>query len=206
MCGASKQQKEISAEQTAFYKELTQNYATAFSGQQAILKNLTDTFTPILQAGPNQEGFAGGEKAALNTQATEGVAGNYAQASKAVSERQAAESGDSFLPSGAAEEEKAQIGAEAEGQRSSEQTQITEADYATGRQNFLAASQALGGAASLENPAGMAGAATSAGSSAATTANEIAQENQAWMGPVFGALGGAAGAVTGHFLPAGGSH
>jgi hypothetical protein len=207
MCGASKEQKEISAEQTKFYKQLTDMTSQRFSGQNSIIKQLTDAYTPILNAGIHQEGFAGAEKAALNTQATEGVAGNYAQASKAISERQAAEGGgDSMLPSGAAEEEKQNIANAAEGQRSAEQQQITEANYATGRQNYLEAGKALGGVGVMEDPTGFAGAANTGGKAAADTADQIAKENSAWMGPVFGALGGAAGAVTSHFLPSGGSH
>lgn len=200
MCGASKEQKDIEKSQAAFYTTLTANYKTQFAESDAILKSLTSQFDPILKAGINQEGFSAPEKAALNTQATEGVATNYENAARAVNGQLAATGGgNEFLPSGAADALKYSVADASAKQQSAEQNQITEADYATGRQNFLSAASVLGGSTGVFNPtSGAANAATSGGSAAAQTANEISQANNSWMAPVLGAAGALGGAAITH--------
>jgi hypothetical protein len=89
-----------------------------------------------------------------------------------------------------------QLASSAAGALSSEQLGITQANYAQGRANFGEAASALGGTAGLLNPEGMAGQATSAGNAAANTANQIAQENNSWMGAVGGVLGGISGSTS----------
>lgn len=197
MCGASKQQKDIEASQAEFYKTLTENYKTQFAESDAILKSLTSQFDPILKAGIGQEGFTAPEKAALNTQASEGVATNYANAAKSVNEQIAgAGGGNAFLPSGAGDALKYTVATSAAKQQSDEQNQIIENNYATGRQNFLQAASVLGGSTGVFNPSTGAGqAANQGGSDAATTANEISQANNSWMGPVLGAVGALGGAA-----------
>ena len=84
MCGASGQQKDIEAQQAAFYKQLTQEYGITFGESQGILKSLTAAFEPILKAGPNQQGFSAEELANLNSQAVTGIGRNYAKAGAAL--------------------------------------------------------------------------------------------------------------------------
>lgn len=195
MCGASKEQKEISQAQTKFYNTMTNSYQQAFGNNQAIQSLLTAGWDPIFKAGINQEGFSGAEKAALQTGATEKVAGEYAKAAKALGESQAARGGGNVpgLSSGADEQAREELAAAGAKESSTLSNQITEEDYALGRQNYLAAAGALSGVAAGYNPVGYAGAATGAGSAAAETANQIAQANNAWMAPVFGAVGGVLG-------------
>lgn len=205
MCGATSQQKQLEAEQADFYKQLISMTQQEYSGFTNIINSLTASVTPILQKGINQEGFDQGEKANLDTMATEGVAANFQHAKEAMSESEAARGGgNTFLPSGEVQEEQANLDIAAADQQSKEQQQILEADYATGRQNYLWAEGALSGVAQLENPEAMASVANQGGNAAATTANEIAQANDAWMAPVFGAIGGIAGAAIGK-IPTGGA-
>lgn len=195
MCGgATSQQQQISQAQDAFYNELTSIYSQEFGQAEGIFKALKASFTPILKAGIGQQGFTPQEMAALNTQATEGVAQNYAAANKAVNEKMASlGGGNEFLPSGATAQINADIAQSAAQQRSAEQTQITEANYAQGRQNYLTAAGVLGGLPGVLSPTtAQAGVANEAGTAAANTANQIAQQNNSWMGLVGGVLGGAA--------------
>lgn len=199
MCGGpTQQQQTLSNEQNAFYAEMTKEYSTIFAEDQSILTNLTNVFTPILNAGPDQEGFGPNEKSAIQSQINEGNAGNFKDAQKQLETSFAAKGGgDSFLPSGseASLEESLVSGAEAE--RSREELTATEADYATGRQNFTNAEEALGMVSGRLNPASFATSTTGAGSAASQTANEIAQESNSVWGDVFGALGGIAGSSLG---------
>ena len=191
MCGASDQQNQTYQAQAAFMQTLTQAYQQQFAGQNAILSELTKTFEPILQAGPSQEGFSAGEKAALNTQATEGVAQNYQSLQKSLANQQAAQGGgNDFIPSGQSAAIQAELGTSAARQLSGEENAIELANYQTGRQTFSQAAGALGGVAGQMNPLGYAGATTGAGEAAGTTANQIAQANNAWMSALGGAIGG----------------
>lgn len=197
MCGGTPQQTQIEATQQAFLSQLTSEYGTVFGESQNILNSLTSTFEPILQAGPNQQGFSKPELTALETQAKQGTGQNYAQAAQALGDQQAAQGGgNTFLPSGAKSQLSEELAGSAAGTLSQEQLGITGANYAQGRANFNTAASALGGVASELNPEGMARQATASGSAAASTANQIAQENQSWMGAVGGVLGGIQGSTS----------
>jgi hypothetical protein len=198
MCGGgpSQSQQDLAANQAAFYGTLTKSYNDAFAGQQAILNSLMAAWKPVLAAGPNQYGFSGAEDSNLRSQATQGTAANYAAASRAVNANLAAKGGNGFIPSGGAAQLDAEVAQAAANQQSSENLGITEAGYAQGRANFGAASAALGGAASIENPTGFANSANSGGSDAYNSAYEnqqMANASSPWNA-VSGILGGALGA------------
>jgi len=197
MCGgASSAQKQLSQEQSQFYQQLQQNYGTEFAGQQSILNSLSSAFAPIVGAGVNQQGFSAPELAAMNTAAINNSAGNYANAARAVNEQIAGRGGGNmYLPSGTSAAIQGNIAAQAAGNLSNAENQITQANYQQGRQNFFNAAGALGGVASTYNPASFAGQATGAGNAAFGSATQIYNQGNQWMGMLGGALGGAVGTV-----------
>ncbi len=199
---ASAQQTSLSNEQASFYGNLTGSYNTQFANQSAILKNLTNTFSPILQAGPGQQGFTNAEQAAMRTNAAENIAGNYQNAAAAVNERMGQQGGgNAYLPSGASAEVNAGLAQAAASQNAAAQNNITQANYAQGLTNFNNAASALGGVAGLQGPTSYIEGANAAGQNAFQSAGTINQENTAWQGAVGGAVGGALG---GYFMgPAG---
>jgi len=198
MCGASSQQTSIEAAQANFYNTLTSEYKTVFGENQAILGSLTSSLEPILQAGINQQGFSPEELANLNEIAVNQTGQNYANAKAAVSNAQAAEGGgNQYIPSGAKNEQQLQLAESAAQQESSNEQQIQSQNYATGRENYLAALSGLSSVAGQYNPAGFANAATGAGSAAASTADAITQANNSWLSVVSGGLGAAATAYAG---------
>ena len=191
-CGASSAQVQLQNSQIAFYNQLTSEYGTIFGESQGILKALTNAFEPILKAGPNQEGFSPAELQALESQATTGVGTNYANAQKALAVAQGAQGGgNAYIPTGAKQQQQAQLAESAAQLQSGEQLGIQQADWAQGLENYRFAANELGGVAAQLNPSGFANSATSAGSSAATTANEVTQANSSWMNLVGGAIGAA---------------
>lgn len=199
MCGASSQQKDIEAQQAAFYKEMTGENKIVFAQNQGILKALNAAFEPILAAGPNQRGFSDEERQNLNSQAVTGTGQNYSKAAAALGAVQGAEGGGTaYIPSGAKHQQQAQLAESAASNESSIESNILAADYSTGRENYYHAADALGGVAAGLNPTGYANAATGAGSAAAETANQIAQASNSWMNLVGGALGAAGTAYAGH--------
>lgn len=194
MCGATQQQQDISNEQQQFYQQLTNEYSTIFGENQGIIGALTSAYMPILQAGPSQQGYSAQELQALNTQNTEGVATDYAQAQKATAQQLAARGGgDTLLPSSVNANLMAQNTNAAAAQRAQGENQITQANWNQGYQNWQQAANVLGSTAGLINPNSYSSSATGAGSAASTTANQIAQANFAPWGAAVGALGSVAG-------------
>ena len=201
MCGATQQQKDLTDEQQQFYTTLQQQYSTVFAQNQAITGALTAAFTPILQAGPSQTGYSPSEENVLQTQNTENVATNYAQAQKATADILAARGGgNTLLPSSVDANLLAQNANQAAAQRATGQNTITQANYAQGYQNWQTAANVLGSTAGLLNPTSYSGQATGAGSAASTSAAAIAAAANSPWNAAFGALGSIAGGATGAAL------
>lgn len=198
MCGgASNQQKQEAAQQQQFSQQLMAENTTQFGQQQGILKTLTDAYTPILQAGPSQEGFSQAEKTAMNTQAMDSSSNAYQNADKALNENYAgAGGGTEYIPSGAQEQMNMGVATAGAEQLAGAQNQITQADYAQGRQNFADASNVLAGASGqLGTTGATADAATNSAKGAYSAASQNTAQNNAWMGALGSALGGVASNV-----------
>jgi hypothetical protein len=196
MCGSNDQQKQITDEQQQFYKTLTDQYSTIFGQNQAITGALTQAFTPILQAGPSQQGFAPAVDTSLRTQNAENVGTNYAAAQRATAQILAARGGgNTLLPSSVDANLIAQNANQAAAQRAAGENQITQANYAQGYQNWQSAAGVLGSTAGLLNPTSYSGQATGAGKEASTSAAAMAAAANSPWNAAFGALGAVGGAV-----------
>lgn len=191
LCGASSQQKQISQAQDNYYTTMTQEAQQVFGEDQTLFHNLTSTFEPILAKGPNQMGFSDAELNDLTSSAITNTGENYAHAAKALNEQIAAQGGGNvFIPSGANNQLKEELASSAASQTAQEESQIKESGYQQGYDEFKQAEAALSGAGNVFNSGiGISNAATGAGSAASQTANEIAQEDNSWLGAVGGLLG-----------------
>jgi hypothetical protein len=200
--GASAQQTDIANSQQNFTNQLMSNYSQQFASQNAILGTLQNSLNPIVNAGPNQFGFSKAETNNLNSQALQGTGQQYANASKALGQQQAAQGGgNSYLPTGAQAQQQAGLAANAANQSSSQLMGIQQAGYQQGYNQYQSAVGQLGGVAGMYNPTGYAGEANTSGADAASTANQVAQLNNEaspWNF-VGGILGGAASAFAGGF-------
>ena len=198
--GASAQQTDIANSQQNFTNQLMSNYSQQFASQNAILGTLQNSLNPIVNAGPNQFGFSKAETNNLNSQALQGTGQQYANASKALGQQQAAQGGgNSYLPTGAQAQQQAGLAANAANQSSSQLMGIQQAGYQQGYNQYQSAVGQLGGVAGMYNPTGYAGEANTSGADAASTANQVAQLNNEaspWN-LVGGILGGAASAFAG---------
>lgn len=166
-----------------------------FGADSSVFQDIVSAYAPIVAGGINQAGFSAAELANLNSVAetTGGQAFNAAE--KVIKENQAA-AGGVQLPSGVNNKQLQSLSTSAAENTASNLQNIEAQNYATGRQNFETAAGVLEGAPSVFSSANSAtGAATGASTAAANTANQIAQENNSWVGAVTGALGGIAGTV-----------
>ena len=129
--------------------------AEQYGNQQAIYAPMEKQFQSIFAAGPNQAGYSQPELQALDSQALEGTAENYADAAKATNESMASEGGGTNpLPSGAQAQLKAETANSAAQEESKEETGITESDYQQGYNEWQAAGEGLDTIAAGDNPLG----------------------------------------------------
>lgn len=198
MCGATGAQNAIEGQQQSFYGTMINQAQQVFGNSSQVFNNLMSTFQPIVAAGPNQQGFSATELSALNSQAITNVGQGYNNAKEAVGNSLAAQGGGTaVLPGGAGIGVQDSLAENAANQTSSELNQITQANYSTGRQNYLNAVQGeMAAPGVFGTAANFAGEATGSGTAAANTANQIATQQNSWVQAVTGALGGIAGAAT----------
>lgn len=213
MClGASQQQTDAQTLEAAnasasntFSALLRQDFQTLFGNNQNIINSLQGALEPLIQLGPNGEGFSPTELAAQRTGASDAVA-QGAQNAQIAANARAGATGDASIPSGAQQQISAQINAAAGNEDAREQNQITTNDYATGRQNFFTAVDALPSVTNtLENATstfgntvtGSTNATTGAASSSMQGATDITNANNAWLAPVLGMVGSLGGAALG---------
>lgn len=166
------------------------SYNTQFGNQQGILSSLTNTLSPILNAGPNQEGFSAAEKAGLTGQAINATAANtrsaQVQAASAVG-------GNTGVTTGGQQQLQAMLASRGAEGLSNAENAINLKSAELGRENFFNAEAGLSGVAGLENPIGYAGQATGAGNSAfgsATTVQNMKNQEEAGIGGAVMGLGG----------------
>lgn len=198
--GAPSGQTALADSQTSYYNNLTQEQSTMFSQDQALFKSLQAEFLPIFNKGPNQMGFSDAELATLNAQSTTGAGQAYKAESAALGGKIGAEGGGNInVKQGANDELHQQLAVSAGDLTAQELTQIQEAGYNQGYNQWLAAASGLSQASAVMNPStAAAGAATGAGSAASSTWTNIAAENNSWMNLVSAGLGAVGTAVGGY--------
>lgn len=199
-CGGSPAQTQLGNMQTQQFQAMNSDMEQMFGTNSSIMNTIKGTLTPIVNAGPNQPGWSAAQTAATNTQIMDQNAGALAQESTALNDEMAAKGGGNvYTPAGAQADLNAALANESETNVSNQKLQATEENYEQGNKNYFAAEQALSGApGELENPiANLSNATTGAGEAANTTLNDVAQENNAWMGMVSAGLGAAGTALAG---------
>jgi len=178
MCGPSGAEKYSASQETSLAQMLQANFQTTFGEQQSVLKSLNNSLSPILAAGPNQQGFNAPELANLNTTAINASGAAARNAEQAAGNALAGRGGggSSGLESGVDQQIKAGIASTATGQLAAQQNQIQAANYATGRQNFFNAVNGENAIAGQYNPSSYGGEASNANQAAFTMADKIQQE------------------------------
>ena len=188
--GPSAGEEAVAGEQASLFNQLQNNYAAVFGDSSNIYQQLVKTFSPIVAAGPNQEGFNQTEWNTLQSSVAENTGIASANAQKLAAQQFAGQQ----VPSGARAALVARIGTSAAMSQATTMAALREQSFAQGRQNWLAATSGLAGAPSVFAPATSAGgAAVSAGQAAFASQKTMEEQQQA--GSVWGAIGGVLGKV-----------
>jgi hypothetical protein len=164
----------IAGQGQSFASLLQGNYAERFGAQSEILKNINQTLSPIMQAGPDTQGFGAQELAALKTAATEGVGRNYAKATAALNNQLAVRGGGAGdVTSGAEGQLKEELASSAAQKQSDADLAITAGNYAQGRRNWQEATAGLSALAREYDPSAFSGQAIDANKNAFGEATQV---------------------------------
>lgn len=193
--GATGGQKSSLAADQAFQRVLATDYQTTFGQNQALFNNLTTGLQQITNAGASQTGFSPAELAAKNSQAINAAAAGNQKIQTAIGENAAAKgTADPGVESGIVQAERAAAETGVDTALTNQEANITEQNYATGRQNFWNATKGLEEApGAFENPSSTAAnAGSNANSVANQEANAIQQANQEGIDSTLGLIQGLA--------------
>ena len=186
--GPSAQQNQLASQESSLAATMSAAFNQQLAGQSQILQNLNSQLTPIASLGPNQQGFSAPELAAMNTQAINsvGAAARNAQQSVGTTLAGQGNGGGSGLESGIQEAIKGSVASSAANELAGAQNDITQANYATGRQNFFNAVNGEQALAKAYNPEAFGGLASSTNQAALQDANQIQTEKQQGLNSLIG--------------------
>jgi hypothetical protein len=150
--GPSTAMRMDASQQKSLADSLFANYNERYADQTQMLNQLRSSYAPIISAGPGQQGFTSPVLASLNTQAINSSGAAARNARQAAGNFSAGQNGTSGLTSGVTKQINASIDSSAANSLATNQNQITQANYATGQNNYW---KAVGGMQALsgeENP------------------------------------------------------
>jgi hypothetical protein len=138
MCGPTNQEKQLQGQSQGFATMLQGIYRTLFGQQQGVLNSINRSLSPILSAGPSQQGMSAPELAARNTQAINnaGAASRNAQQAAANFGAGQGGGGTSGITSGVQRQIEGSIASSSANQLAGAQNQITQENYDRGSQNY----------------------------------------------------------------------
>lgn len=199
MCGPSSEEKSLQRSSASFSDVLQQNYSTLFANQATVLSALRASLSPTLAAGPNQRGFSGEERAALDTQAINQSAAATRSAEQAARTFGAGQGGGgtSGVTSGIDKQIQAAIASQGAEALGSEENKIEQADFSVGRENYWRAQGGMDQLAAGYSPNAASSGAISSNKESFGQANEINKESMQETQMIAGGLTSLAGAFTG---------
>jgi hypothetical protein len=192
MCGPSTSETRISAQQESLANQLSADFASRFADQSKLLQQLSSSLSPIISAGPNQQGMSAQELATLNTQAINSSGAAARNARQAAGNFSAGQNNTTGLQSGVRQQIEGTIDSSVANNLSNEQLGITKANYDIGRSNYFAGLNALQGVTSQYNPGEFSGQAKSGFDSAFGMADKIQSEKNAEQASIAGGIAGLA--------------
>jgi hypothetical protein len=173
------------------------NYAQLFSQQQGVLAGLNRSLSPIVSAGPSQQGFSGAQLNSLNTAAIN-ASGNAAksalQAARTFGAGQGG-GGTSGLTSGITKQIESTVASQQAGNLANQEVGIQQADWNQGNQNYWRALGAQEGVAQMYNPSSAMQGGIGENEDSFKQASQITTENNGMGQDIAGFLTAAAGSA-----------
>lgn len=197
MCGPSAEETSLQRSSSSFATMLQQNYGTLFSKQLDVLNTINKSLSPVLSAGPNQRGFSGAERSALDTQAINNTGAANRAAQQAARTYGAGEGGGatSGVTSGIDKQIQSAIASQSAEALGSTENKIEQADFATGRENYWRAQGGMDQLAAGYNPNAASSGAINENQAAFGQADTIHQQDMEASQMIAGGLTSLAGAA-----------
>jgi hypothetical protein len=197
MCGPSSSETALQQSSQNFASMLQNNYGQLFGSQVGVLNAINRSLSPILAAGPNQQGFSGPELAALQTQAinSAGAANTAAQQAARTYGAGQGGGGTSGVTSGITKQIESAIGSQSAQALGGQEDQIAQANYQQGNANYWRAQGGMNALASGYNAGGTAGEAINENNASFGQANTVNQQQQQEDQMIAGGLTSLAGSA-----------
>ena len=186
--GPSNDQTLLTGEEGSFARLLQADFSEQFADQRDVLAKLNSALSPMIAAGPDQQGFSDKELSALNAKAISSTGGAYRNAEQALGNSIAAHNGGNGLETGIDAQLRGTLASEAAGKLADTQTNIALKSYEVGRDNFNRATAGAQALAGLYNPEAYGGLGTSANESAFKSATKVLEMKNAKMAGIGGLL------------------
>lgn len=178
-CGPTGGQTNALKSDEAFRNMLTTNYSQVFGQNQALFQNLTSNLGELLAAGPGQQGYTAPELAAKNSQAINDASASNQKLQTVIGENGVRGSATPGVESGVEQAERSAAATQVDTGLNNTLSNITTANYDTGRQNYWSAVQGDEAApGAFENPTTqLAGQVNNANAGTGSQANQNAQDS-----------------------------
>lgn len=201
MCKASAAATQDVKDQQSFASTLRGQATTVFGADNKVFNDINAANDPIIKGGINQHGFNQDQLNDMNSSAVTNNANLYRRIAGATKAGSAGFGGGNTV-SGAGNDvfsnKNMEVAQAAAAKTGTDLSQIKQADYATGRENFLAAENAdIASTKSFDSAASMESGANVAGENADKAQANLDAQNGWWKAPVMGLISGAAGVMTG---------
>jgi len=195
-CGPTAGEKGLVNQQTSTASTLTDAFSKAFGTNSSIMNSVSGVLSPMVNAGLNQEGFSPQMTAAETANIQDQGKANEQFASNQANEKMAQAGQSNPGAVAAVDANAAQAG---EQQTAANQNAFNVQNMEQGEKNFFQASTELPAiAGELENDTSAAGGAAEGADAEALKGQEQMQQQQnSWISPVVGAVGGVLAPFTG---------
>lgn len=187
MCGPSKGEISAASQSQSTANLLAGNYIQNNGQQQQILDTIRNAMTPVVNAGPEQAGFAGPEAAALNSQAVNNAAASARDVQQAA--RAGSAGGAALTPAQLAAITNTSLSSAA-GTLAQTQNNNTIASAQAGANRFASAVSGLNAVANEENPGAVAGNLLKSQNQTFQMEQQNAQAGAQQFGEIAGGLAG----------------
>lgn len=201
MCKASAAATQDVKDQQSFASTLRGQATTVFGADNKVFNDMYDANAGIIKGGVNQHGFNQDELNDMNSSAMTNNANLYRRIAGATKTAAAGFGGGNTV-SGAGNDvfsnRNLEVAQAAAAKTGTDLSQIKQADYATGRENFFKAQDETAKATGVfDSATGMTNAASSATQNANTAQQNLDTQNGWWKAPVMGLISAGASIATG---------
>ena len=146
-CGTHGAEDAAAQQQSQFTNQMISEGTQVFGQDSSVFNQLVGAYSPIVKAGPSQRGFSAAEDNALKAQIVQSTAVGYRNAAAAAKSGVAGFGGGNTLTtSGVGLNANVGVAEHAAATQAGELNKETQANWATGRENWLNASKGLEGA------------------------------------------------------------